>query len=231
MGEDMNSTTTRIMIVDDHPAVREGLKTAFMRDNRFTICAEAGSCKDALSAVRLAKPAVALVDVSLPDGSGILLVPQLLEESHGELGTIVLSMYTRVDYIIEAYTAGARGYLSKTSHPDLLLTAVRLVNEGEYFFDGIAVREIFQALTGAVSVVTGISDPAYGELTSREKEVLQLILAGRTNRQIAGLLNISIRTVENHRASIMRKVGVHSPVDLYQYAVRIGLVEANGLPR
>lgn len=221
----------RVMIVDDHPSVREGLKAVFQRDAGFTVCAEAGSCSAAIETARLAKPDVALVDVSLPDGSGLALAAQLVEEASGSISVIMLSMYTRLDYITEAYSAGVRGYVSKASDPDLLISAARLVSSGEYFFDAYAVDEIFRALVRSAGVVLGVTDPVYALLTSREKELLQYVLAGGTNRQIARQLNISIRTVENHRASIMRKIGAHSSVDLYQYAVRVGLVEPNGKPR
>jgi len=215
-----------ILIVDDHTLFREGLKSIIGRDNRYEVTGEAGSAQEALQMAGKLKPDVILVDISLPDQSGIQLtgaICRLLPETC----VLIVTMHSKIDYIVEAFQAGARGYVVKEAAPQRLLQGLESVLKGEYFMDNSVCQRVVKRLTELPARNANISDAAYGTLSPREQEVMRLMAEDFSNREIAEKLYISPKTVENHRTNIMNKLGLHSTIELVRYAAKIGMIDVD----
>lgn len=213
-----------ILIVDDHPVFREGLKAILSRASGYRVVGEAEDGRQALELGQGLKPDVVLLDLSLPDVSGL----QLLEELRRLLPNtqiIVVSAHGKIDHLTAAFKAGARGYVVKESAVARLLQALDQVARGEYFLDSAVSREVVQRLAAETGQGPPITDRAYADLTPREQEVLRLVAEGLALKAIAQRLGISQKTVENHRANVMAKLNLHNAVDLVRYAARLGLVD------
>lgn len=220
----MNGETIRILIIDDHPMFREGLKAILRRDERYEIVGEAGNGRDGLDAAARTRPDMALVDISLPDINGIRLTRELKQHMPG-LRVVIVSMHSKIEHIAEAYKAGAAGYLVKESASDGLLKGLETVARGEYFLDSSVSPTVVESLMSA-PLQKGLSrDAEYGTLTPREQEVMRLLAEGLAPKEIAERLFISPKTAENHRANLMKKLGLHTNVELIRYAARLGLID------
>jgi two-component system, NarL family, response regulator NreC len=212
---------TRVLIVDDHAIVRSGLKLVLEADEEIEPVGEAGNARDAIFEARALKPDVILLDVVMPDRSGLEIIPQLLQENP-ETKVLVLSMQDDPRYVREAFDAGANGYVLKEAADNEVVAAVREVAGGGRYVD----PELGARLVAAESAERrrAEEDP----LSEREGEVLRLLALGHTNQEIAKQLFISVRTAETHRAHIMQKLRLSSRAELVRYALDRGLLEDHG---
>jgi two-component system, NarL family, response regulator NreC len=210
--------TVRIVIVDDHAVVRTGLRLLLDGQPDFETVGEAGSAREAVFEVRAHKPDIVLMDVGLPDRSGIEATPDVLEEAPGAK-VLVLSMEDDPSYVRKAFSAGASGYVLKEAADSELVAALRLVAAGERYVDPTLGARL--AAADAEATAQAETDP----LSDREREVLRLLALGHTNQEIAKMLFISVRTAETHRAHIMQKLRLNTRAELVRHALAQGLLE------
>jgi DNA-binding NarL/FixJ family response regulator len=213
-----------ILLVDDHPLVREGLKAVINASPKYKVVGEAENGTRALQLVKELKPDVVLMDLSLPDQSGIEVTRQI-QGIRKKTQIVIVSMYSKTDFIVKAFQAGAKGYVVKESAPEKLLQAIRNVLAGEYYMDSAVSRKVVEKLMQSSSKAPSIKNDNYDALTAREQEILVLIAEGLTNNRIAERLFISLKTVKNHRSSIMKKLDIHSTHELIRYAAKLGLID------
>lgn len=210
--------SVRVLIVDDHAVVRAGLAHLLNAEDDLETVGEAGTAKEAIFEARSSKPDVILLDVVMPDQSGLEVVPQLLREQP-DAKVLMLSMQDDPRYVREAFEAGASGYVLKEAADVELVAAVREVaGGGRYVNPELGARLV---AAEAVERRRAEEDP----LSDREREVLRLLALGHTNQEIAEQLYISVRTAETHRAHIMQKLRLGSRADLVRYALAEGLLE------
>jgi len=218
------SQKKRILIIDDHPLFREGLKRIIENTPKYEVVGEEGTGRQGLEMAKKLKPDIALVDVSLPDQSGIELIRNILKFS-SETRILIVSMHSKVDYIVRAFQNGASGYLVKESAADMLLQGMDHVLKGDYFMDTKVSQKVVRKLVGIPKQNTIVGADSYDTLTPREQEIMVLLADGMSTNQIADKLFISPKTAENHRSSIMRKLDIHSTIELVRYAAKIGLID------
>jgi len=208
---------TRVLIVDDHAVLRDGLKS-LLASRRIEVVGEASDGRQALRLARRFEPDVATLDIGLPGLNGLETLRKLVRECPKVRG-IVLTMHGEDAYVLEALRAGARAYVLKSQAFGDLAEAIETVVRGEMYLSPGVSGALVRASLG------GTESPA--ELLSpREREVLQLVAEGRTNKEVGHVLAISVKTVETHRSALMRKLDLHDTASLVRYAIRRGLIEA-----
>ena len=217
-------TNKRLLIVDDHPLFREGLKAILRRDPQFEVVGEAGSCAEGLRVAKACRPDLAILDISLPDRSGIHLARELRQMLPG-LAILMVSMHAKVDYVAEAIKVGALGYLTKDAATVSLIAGLQAVAAGQPYLDPTVSVEISRALLSTIPRREEDSHSAYDSLTPREREVMRLVVEGLSNKEVAGALEISVKTAEHHRGSLMHKLGLQNSVELVRYASKLGLID------
>ena len=208
----------RIVVVDDHAVVRAGLRLLLEAEHDMEVIGDAGNSRDAVFEVRAGKPDVVLLDVVMPDESGIEALPKLLHEAPAAK-VLMLSMQDDPSYVREAFAAGASGYVLKEAADSEVVAAIREVAGGNHYVHPALGARMVAADAAAHEAAS--SDP----LSDREREVLRLLALGHTNQEIAKQLFISVRTAETHRAHIMRKLQLSTRAELVRYAIEHGLLE------
>jgi two-component system, NarL family, response regulator NreC len=215
------SARVRIMIADDHPLVRSGLRGLLERDGEFQVVAEAADGYEAIDLAVLHKPDVILLDVGMPRLSGPDAA-QSISQKLPAVRIVMLSMHSDESYVLRALKAGARGYLLKASPEADVIAAIRAVSSGNAYFSPSITKLLVEEYV-VEARRRGVED-TYELLSTREKEILHLLASGKTNREIAELLFISVATVETHRNNVFQKLHLHNLAELILYAVRKGLI-------
>ncbi|MEW6715717.1 MAG: response regulator transcription factor [Nitrospirota bacterium] len=215
----MTVPNIRILIADDHKIMRDGLHTLLEKQVDFKVVAEAGDGRTAVKMAQELTPNLVVMDVSMSDMNGIEATRQIVSRIPG-IKIIALSMHADRQYIVEMLKAGASGYVLKDCAFDELIYAIRLVLDNVMYLSPKITNTI---LSEYINEVPFKNITAFSSLTNREREVLQLIAEGNTTKEIAGLLDVSIKTVETHRQQLMNKLKIHSIAGLTKYAVREGL--------
>ena len=215
-----------ILIVDDHCLFREGLRAIIERSPDYEVLGEAGNGREALRLAQKLKPDVTLLDMSLPDQSGIELTREILRCS-SNTRVMIVSMHSKIDYIVGAFRAGAAGYVIKESAADRLLQGLRSILKGDYFMDTSVSQKVVKKLVGIQANEKKFIDASYDNLTPREQEIMVMVAEGFSTNEISERLFISPKTVENHRSSIMRKLNLHSTIELVRYAAKLGLIDVD----
>jgi len=211
----------RILLADDQGIVRRGMRALLETDPQIEVVAEASDGQEALRLCETAAPDIAILDVAMPKLNGIDVAAQAVKRDPA-LRAIGLSMYADESYVVRALAAGARGYLLKEATDDDLLPAVRAVAAGKSFFSPAVSQMLLEDYMRHLQQ-RGLED-TYHLLTDREKEVLQLLAEGRTNKEVAQALDVGVSTVETHRANLMQKLGLHNTAEIVLYAVRKGVI-------
>ncbi len=212
----------KIVLADDHRIFRKGLKSLLSERENIEVLAEADNGDEALEAARKYKPEIVLMDIAMPKMDGIEATRQIRERLP-DTEVVILSMHAKKAYIDQVLKAGAKGYVLKDSDEENLLSAINTVHNGGYYLDSPIADQVLSDYFRGKSKreLKKQSDP----LSEREREVLRLLAEGHSNQEVADTLYISRKTVENHRANIVRKTGAQGQVGLTKYAARIGLID------
>jgi two-component system response regulator NreC len=214
---------TRLLLVDDHAVVRSGLRMLLGNEDDVEIIGEAGTAAEALASAADLKPDVILMDIGLPDKSGIEATREI-KAQFPKIAVVALTIHEDQEYFFKMLEAGACGYVPKRAAPEELLTAIRAAAHGEvYLYPTMAKLLVRDFL---ISEPTDRERSAGKDLTSREQEVLTHLAEGESNEEIAKALVISPKTVARHRENIMRKLNLHSRAELVRYAIRKGIIKA-----
>lgn len=219
LGVTLKSEIIRVLIADDHAVVREGIRQVLGTGAEFEIVGEAVNGSDAVSLSCKLEPDVIVLDLSMPELSGFEAAERIRSTVPGTR-VLILSIHDHEEYVARSIRAGAHGYLRKDSSPTELRAAVRCVGQGRSYFTTPETRALFaNSGSNALSPQPG----GFTELTSREREVLMEIARGRSNKEIGARFRISVRTVESHRETLMRKLGIRGTAALTRFAIAHGL--------
>jgi DNA-binding NarL/FixJ family response regulator len=214
----------RILVADDHGVVRKGICLQLQQYEQFQVVGEAGDGREAVQMAEALKPDVIVMDIAMPNLNGIDATEQIVKNSP-QVGVILLSMHSDDSYLSRALNAGARGYLVKETADADLSRAVEVAAQGKPFFSPAISKLLVEDYIRRMQQ-QGLREP-YELLTVREKETLQLAAEGKTNKEIAKILDVGVSTVETHRFNVMQKLGLHSSADIVLYAVRNKIITAN----
>ncbi|QOY88041.1 response regulator [Paludibaculum fermentans] len=211
----------RVLLADDHKLMRSGLRLLVEQQPEFRVVGEAGDGRQAVALATELKPDVAVLDIGMPELNGIEAARQITEQLP-ETAVVMLSMHSDESYVLRALKAGARGYLLKDSAEADLVQAIVAVREGKSFFSPAVSQVLLEDYLRKLRK-TGAED-SYELLSPREREILQLVAEGKSSKDVANLLNLSVYTVETHRANLMKKLNLKSMPELILYAVRKGVI-------
>lgn len=209
----------RILLADDHTVVREGLHALLDREKDFEVVGQARDGHEAVELTATHAPHVAVVDLAMPALNGIEATRRIVRD-YPDVKVLVLSMHVGEEYIREAMDAGANGYVAKGSAAEELVAAIRAIADGSAYFSQDIPLSLIEKIRDGVRTPNPLD-----RLTTREREVLQLIAEGNTNKEIAALLELSVKTVEAHRANLMAKLDIHDTATLTRFAISRGVVE------
>ena len=212
------------MLVDDHQIVRDGIVSLLSNNPEIEIIGQAASAYEFFDLLKTLTPDIVLLDISLPTMSGIE-ISKILTADYPDIRILMLSMYTSEDFIFNALKSGIQGYLPKNTTRDELVKAIYEIYNGREYFSKSISDTILKSYVNSARHGNIVSEDKLGTLTNREKELLRYIVEGLGNPQIAEKLNISIRTVETHKTSILKKLGLNNVVDLVKYAIKNKIIE------
>jgi DNA-binding NarL/FixJ family response regulator len=217
--------TVRILIADDHEVVRKGLRSLLEGEGSLEVVGEASNGREAVEKTVALKPDVVVLDIGMPELNGLEATRQIVKAAP-RTEVLILTVFETEEVIREVLRAGARGYVLKSDAGRLLLSAIEAVSQHKPFFTSRVSELVLAGFLSGDQVRPDNEHPPGAPLTPREREVLQLLAEGKTNKEVAAALGIGLKTVETHRMNLMAKLGLHSVVDLVRYAIRNGIVAA-----
>lgn len=211
----------RILLADDHTVMRNGLRLLLERQSNLTVVGEASDGRETVRLAEQLAPNVVVMDIAMPHLNGIEAARQI-GTANPDIAIVILSMHSDESYVIRALKAGARAYLLKDSAEGDLIAAIHAITDGKSFFSPAISRILVEDYMRQLEQ-QHVED-TYELLTAREREILQLLAEGKTNKEVAAMLNLSIYTIETHRTHILQKLNLHSVPELILYAVRKGII-------
>ena len=214
--------TIKVLLADDHTILRKGLRSLLETEKGIEVLDEAEDGREAVSKVEALHPDVVVMDIAMPGLNGLEATRQI-KKLYPEIQVLILSMHTNEEYIFQTLRAGASGYLVKKAAPRDLVLAIHAAMRGESFLSPSISKTIIDEYIRKAEK-TGEEDDPFEKLTGREREILQLLAEGISNREISKKIHISVKTVETHRAHIIEKLNLHNATDLTKYAIRKGLI-------
>ena len=215
----------KVVIIEDHALMREGIKAIISRDEKIKVIGESDNVDDGYDVVINCNPDILLLDIALHGSSGLVLAKRLLT-AKPDLLIIIITAYSKIDYILEAVESGVKGYILKESSPENLAEAIENVYAGEIYIDSYISNKVIKSLITKNDVeIAEDNKSAYSKLSLREQQILKLLIDGVPIKDIAEELFISSKTVENHKASIMVKLKCKNMTELIRYAISIGLID------
>lgn len=211
------STRIRVLVVDDHAILREGIRSLLSSHDDIEVVGEAADGREAVELTQKLKPDVVLIDIAMPLMDGLEATRRITKE---DIGTkvLILTQYDNKEYVLSSIRAGSAGCLPKRAVASELVMAIRAVHRGESFLHPSAATVLI------TDYMKSVEKDSFEQLSDREREVLKLVAEGHTNREIAALLNISVKTVLGHRTNLMEKLDIHNRTELIKYAMRKGLI-------
>lgn len=215
-------TKIKVFLVDDHPVVREGVRSCLRKYDQVEVVGEAASGHEAIDRAKEYEPDIVLMDVTMPGMNG-LEATKCLKAICPRTQVLIFTVHEKREFVREMIQSGARGYIRKNTSPMELVSAIERIHSGETFF----MPDVAQAFFEEYVLSGGKVMQEARELSDREKEVLNLIVSGLANKEIADRLTLSVRTVEKHRQKIMQKLGIHKATELVKFAITRGLVSLN----
>lgn len=216
---------TRVILADDHSLVRAGIRSLLANFSMIEVIAEADNGRDAIKLIEQHVPDLVLLDIAMPELNGLEVVSRIAKELP-EVKIIILSMHSNEEYVVQALRAGANGYLLKDSAPTELEFAINAVIRGETYLSPSISKHVVDTYLRRITDFSKLTETTdvYKDLTSRQREILQLIAEGNSTKDIANKLNVSIKTVETHRMQLMDRLGIHDIAGLVRYAIRMGII-------
>jgi DNA-binding NarL/FixJ family response regulator len=208
-----------VLLADDHTLFRKGVRALLLALPDVQVVAETADGREALSLIETHRPDIALVDITMPGLNGLEVASRAAKASP-RTRILILSMHAGEEYVAQALSAGVAGYLLKDAADDELAMALKAVSRGDVYLSPRISKQVVERYARAASAEP---DPLAG-LTPRQREILQLVAEGRSSKEIAGMLGLSIKTIESHRSQIMERLGVHDVTGLVRFAIRVGLV-------
>lgn len=215
--------TTRILIADDHDIMRHGLKALVETHPGWTVCAEARTGREAVELAGKLRPEVAVLDITMPELNGIE-ASRRIQKASRNTEVLMLSTHYSDHLVREVIETGARGYVVKSDSDRDLLIAIEALVKHKPFFTPLATEAVLSNFSKGISGLQN-AEPTEDRLSSREREILQLLSEGRSSKEVASALDLSVKTAETHRSNIMRKLKVHNVTELVRYAVRNQIIE------
>jgi DNA-binding NarL/FixJ family response regulator len=214
--------TIRVLIADDHSLVRDGMIALLEKVPGIEVVGEANDGLEAIEMIRMHRPSFVLMDIGMKPLNGLDATERITKEFPG-VRVIILSMHANEEYVLRALRAGAAGYLLKDAKKQELLDAIQIVASGKTYLSPQVSRHVIENYVRSVGAETSPLE----QLTPRQREILRLIAEGRTNKEIAQLLNVSIKTVDTHRMLLMQRLDIHDIAGLVRFAIKVGLISVS----